>query len=175
MVRFLSVIHEKNTMRIVKDEVKKNFEEKFYKGLFIDAARNSNLDLNLTKRGSLIVGDARHAENSQYLNTTIDDLIGIEWVIDEGNNFGSALKMGLEILRKMILGRNWDTAAKLNQNYLNKLITQNMETIRNLTDEENDIEIKTLVQEKDQLSRILDGVGLCTKYQNTNVRLRSNL
>lgn len=123
----------------------------------------------------MLMGEThQQLEKSQYLNTTIDDLVGIEWVIDEGNNFENALKMGLDILRKMILSRNWETASQLNQDYLNKLITQNSENIRNLTDEEKDIEIKTLVQEKDLLSKILDGVGLCIRYQNTRVKFSAN-
>jgi hypothetical protein len=92
-------------------------------------------------------------------------------MIDEGSNFENALKMGLEILRKLVLVKNWETASKLNQNYLNKLITNNTEFIRSLTDEDKDLEIKSMLREKELLASTIDAVGLFRSYTRESVRV----
>lgn len=165
LCRFLVNINDKNTMKIVKEEVKKNFSKDFSSNIFIEATKISSIEQNMK---SLQVGEGQSLSLDQ---TTMEDFSGIEWVLDDEKNIISGLRICLGIFRKMMLAQNWKKASEFNQTYLNKIITTNAQAIRNLSDSSEDRFIKTYVREKQLLTQILDCIAFSRDFISGKIRV----
>ena len=176
MFGFLSEISDKNTLRLVKDEVKKNFDSDNCRQIFAEVARKytdkfseSQLDSFLNVSPSKIAQESGFGD--EFQNISIQQFSGIEWVMDDESSFSNALHMGLEILRRMMISRNWTSAADFNQMYLNKIVTKNASKIRVLTESEEDLLTKSLIREKEILTKILDVIGITESVLQANVNI----
>ena len=115
-------------------------------------SNNPNLELNY--------------ENTS-LNTT-QDFLGMEWIIDKDQSFDTALSMALAVLRKMVIKKRFKEASEFNADYLNRLVTQFSDEIIQLNDSQEDLEKKSLVQEKELLSKILDAIAASKNFRSTH-------
>ena len=164
LVEFLLSVNDKNTLKALKDEVKFNFEISLANSIFSEVANTSrsmienSFDQNIS---------GMHQEHNTSLNTT-QDFLGMEWIIDKDQSFDTALSMALAVLRKMVLSRRFKEASEFNADYLNRLITQFSDDILQLNDNQEDLEKKSLVQEKELLSKILDSIASAKNFRSTH-------
>lgn len=165
LCNFLVKIHDKNNMKIIKEEVKKNFSKNFSSEIFIEATKISSMDQTLNTM--------KHS-NTDSNRSIREDFPGIEWVLDDENNFSEGIKIYLRIFRKLLSEKKWKRASEFNKDYLNKIITSNASFIRSLQDDGESRNLKTCVREKILLTNILDNIALSKDFTSKKVLVESS-
>ena len=173
---FFAEIVDRNTLTMIKDEVKKYFDARSYKKIFVEVAKRYTDRFSRSQLDSILEGETTligsGGLDQSFAKAGQEDFSGIEWVIDEESSFESALRMGLQVLRRMMLARSWTSAANFSQSCLSKIITQNSLKISRLTEAEEDLEVKSMVREKEILTKILDVIGMSHSVIQASVSKR---
>lgn len=168
LIEFMVNIEDKNSLKLVKYEIQKYFSTSISNSIFLDAAKCSKSLIENT------FVDAKALERLDHQLHDIDsniyeNFLGLEWVIDSEKNMSDVFKMANDMLRKILLKKQFKHAIKFNHEYLNKLITEFSDKIRMLTDSQDDLEVKSLIKEKFVFSKILDSFAGCENFNASKV------
>lgn len=168
LCQFLVNINDRNNMKIIKEEVKKNFDTNLSSKIFIEATKMSSLGVKNQDE------EAKFDISANLDTSLLEDYSGLAWILDDEKNFPDGIKIYLGIFRKLLLNKKWKKASDFNHNHLNKLITLNSRFIRDLQDSPGERNLKSFIREKHILSRILDCVGLSLDFTSGRVKICSS-